>query len=90
MKKQTTETYAAAIAGSDMLTTRRFMELKNCMDCPNHKVLPDPDFDDWFCDDDEKVVCTLANRNITVACRPYKKREECEIQEWCPLATACC
>jgi len=67
------------------------LTLNNCMDCPHHEVRPDPDPDDWFCDDDEKVVCKLAeekkleNVNITVACRPYKKREECDIPKWCPL-----
>ena len=30
-----------------------------CIDCPHHKVIPDPDPYDWFCDDDCAVVCTL-------------------------------
>ena len=34
------------------------LKIDNCMDCPHHLVRPDPDPDDWFCDDDEKVVCT--------------------------------
>lgn len=29
----------------------------NCMDCPESSVIPDPDPDDWFCDDDCAVVC---------------------------------
>lgn len=33
---------------------------ENCLDCPKHAVLPDPDPDDWFCDDDKAVACTLA------------------------------
>lgn len=63
------------------------MEIKinNCIDCGYHEIIPDPDPDDWFCDDDVKVVCRSHNRNITVACRPYKVREECDIPEWCPL-----
>lgn len=44
------------------------LKLDNCMDCPHHQVYPDPDPDDWFCDDDEKVVCNMADRNITIAC----------------------
>lgn len=60
-----------------------YFKIENCMDCPHHRVHPDPD--DWFCDDDEKVICEAANRNITVACRPYHKRRECEVPEWCPL-----
>lgn len=72
-----------------------YFELTNCMDCPHHKVERDPDPDDWFCDDDEKVMCLKSNvsedenkpryRNITVACRPHQKRQECEIPNWCPL-----
>ena len=61
------------------------MEKENCMDCGYHRVYSDPDLEDWFCDDDEKVVCTKINKNITVACRPYNKRKECETPEWCPL-----
>ena len=59
--------------------------ITNCMDCKFHIVLPDPDPNDWFCDDDVKVYCGKAERNITVACRPHHKREECEIPNWCPL-----
>lgn len=74
---------------------------KNCMDCPFHKVINDRDPDDWFNDDDEAVVCTKVTRPIdlksryvadrqefkpvTVACRPYQKRKECETPKWCPL-----
>lgn len=67
------------------------LKIDNCMDCPYHLVQPDPDPYDWFCDDDEKVVCTQVqtkdgtNRVITCACRPYQKRAECEIPDWCPL-----
>jgi hypothetical protein len=55
------------------------------MDCPHHRVERDPDPYDWFCDDDVKVVCTLAQRDITVACRPYNKRKESDVPQWCPL-----
>ena len=77
-------------------------KISNCMDCPNSHVIPDPDPDDWFCDDDCAVICTktinpnkklgtryIADRSdfrtITVACRPYRKRSECKIPDWCPL-----
>lgn len=74
-------------------TVNRSLPLTNCMDCPFHLVRRDPDPNDWFCDDDEKVVCTntkVVNNNgdgkvITSACRPYNKRRECEIPNWCPL-----
>lgn len=64
-----------------------FLKIENCMDCPNHSVRPDPDPDDWFNDDDEKVVCVKASKEITWACRPYNKRKECDIPKWCPLKT---
>ena len=60
------------------------IKIENCMDCSENRVLPDPDPNDWFCDDDEKVVCRLANKEITCACRPYQKRAECKIPNWCP------
>lgn len=61
-------------------------EIENCMDCPDSVVLPDPDPNDWFCDDDKKVVCNLnkAEKCITRACRPYNLRKECDIPTWCP------
>lgn len=60
--------------------------INNCIDCPFHKVLEDPDPNDWFNDDDVKVVCTKKrNKNITTACRPYNLRKESEIPDWCPL-----
>ena len=35
------------------------LKLENCIDCPFHEVQSDPDPDDWFCDDDVAVLCTL-------------------------------
>jgi hypothetical protein len=62
------------------------LSITNCVDCPKHSVRPDPDPNDWFCDDDVKVVCTASqNKEITVACRPYNTRKECTIPKWCPL-----
>lgn len=60
------------------------MIINNCIDCKLHQILSDPDPDDWFCDDDVKVVCTFNHRLITQACRPHHIREECKIPEWCP------
>ena len=61
--------------------------ITNCIDCPFHKVLMDPDPDDWFCYDDVKVVCTKAEprKEITVACKPYNIRKESAVPKWCPL-----
>lgn len=30
----------------------------NCISCPHHEVIADPDPTDWFNDDDVAVVCT--------------------------------
>lgn len=73
------------------------VELESCMDCPNHRVISDPDPYDWFCDDDVAVVCTKKEKSkdtipngqpfkvITQACRPYNTRRETNIPDWCPL-----
>jgi hypothetical protein len=77
------------------------LEITNCMDCPNHTVISDPDPHDSFCYDDEAVLCKKATdpnmherpigwigqpyRPITVACRPYQKRKECDVPDWCPI-----
>jgi len=34
------------------------MEVTRCRQCPFHKVVPDPDPNDWFEDDDEALLCT--------------------------------
>ena len=57
----------------------------NCIDCPKHKIEIDPDPDDWFDDDDVKVLCSLNGKEITCGCRPYNVRKECKVRGWCPL-----
>lgn len=72
----------------------------NCLDCKHCVVVSDPDKFDWFCDDDEAVLCGLSpnetsetywasgkpmeHRPITKSCRPYNKRKESETPSWCP------
>lgn len=68
-----------------------------CAICKHAKVYPDPDPNDWFCDDDVKVLCTKVpldvngepkggNNQITCACRPYMVTRECSYTpDWCPL-----
>jgi len=31
--------------------------MKTCLECKFHKVIMDPDPFDWFCDDDQAVLC---------------------------------
>jgi len=60
-------------------------EVSNCTECPEHKVLSDPDPYDWFCDDDVKVVCKAKNdKVITCGCRPHHTKKECNVPSWCP------
>jgi hypothetical protein len=76
-------------------------DITNCIDCPFHQVINDPDPDDWFCDDDKAVVCTKKQRKpdftskyvcdrqefeiIASACRPYNLRKESQVPRFCPL-----
>jgi hypothetical protein len=39
------------------------MKPSNCLDCPFHKVIADPDPHDWFNDDDQAVVCRKVNND---------------------------
>lgn len=34
------------------------INIEHCVQCPFHLIIPDPDPDDWFEDDDEALVCT--------------------------------
>ena len=83
------------------ITLQSGQQIDNCIDCPNHEVINDPDPYDWFCDDDQAVLCKISPntpvrgskwiseraefRTITAACRPYNIRKECNIPDWCPL-----
>jgi len=40
------------------------IQKQSCMDCNAHKVISDPDPDDWFCNDDVAVICTLEKNDI--------------------------
>lgn len=62
------------------------LPIENCIDCPYHLILFDPDPNDSFCNDDRKVLCQKSdNRIITVGCRPYMLRKECTVPSWCSL-----
>ena len=34
------------------------INIEHCVQCPFHLIVPDPDPDDWFEDDDETLICT--------------------------------
>jgi len=71
-----------------------------CIGCPDMEIIPDPDPDDWFNDDDVAVICRATSDNpkldskhpadrsafkkVTCACRPYNVKKETTIPDWCP------
>lgn len=71
------------------------VSIEKCTQCASHIVEPDPDPEDWFCDDDVKVRCVRSSAlyrgnfrkepYITVGCRPYRIKDEADIPDWCPL-----
>ena len=54
-----------------------------CDNCRHLRVLPDPDPDDWFNDDDQKVVCGMNKKTIYSMLRPYEVRN-ITCPTWCP------
>lgn len=72
-----------------------------CIECPFHKIIPDPDPHDWFNADDEALVCQKSPkepdtksqhrvdkcgyRAIDVALRPYQTKNV-EVPDWCPIS----
>jgi hypothetical protein len=61
------------------------VKMNSCIDCGWHDILPDPDPDDWFCDDDVKVICKKTGQVIIFGCRPHHVRSECKIPMDCPI-----
>lgn len=59
---------------------------KEITQCPHCKIYPDPDPDDWFCD--EEACCSIVKdeqnlpKDIEGMLRPYEK---VGIPDWCPL-----
>ena len=49
-------------------------KITQCRECPNCRIVPDPD------DDDEKALCKEAEDML----RPYEK---VAVPNWCPLKT---
>lgn len=61
------------------------IKVEFCSNCPFGRVLPDPDPDDWFCDDDVKVYCTKSKRDICSALRPYEVGKLDTVPDNCPM-----
>jgi len=47
--------------------------ITNCIDCQYHKVIADPDPEDWFCDDDVAVICTHPESGRNLHYDPWSK-----------------
>lgn len=70
-----------AVEGSPEETSSK----DNCLHCPNHDVILDPDPDDWFNDDDVAVVChMLRNPDMDPNSRYHSRR-----QKWRCVTTNC-
>ena len=62
------------------------LRINNCLECPHHSIESDPDPDDWFCDDDQKVVCKKNDKTISGGLRPHEiKRFVTTVPDWCPM-----
>jgi len=75
-----------------------------CINCPHHRIINDPDPDDWFCDDDKAVVCSITQNpkpdpeaKYLADRSPYRRiagsvrpyqTKDVPQPDWCPLLTA--
>ncbi len=75
----------------------------NCIECPFHLIVADPDPYDWFNADDEAIVCKKVPKEkdikstytvdrtgfkpIDVALRPYQTKNV-KSPDWCPISTS--
>jgi len=61
-------------------------QIDKCVDCPHAVIERDPEPDDWFCDDSEKLTCTQVSpyRELGGYLRPYET-QDIEPPDWCPL-----
>ena len=76
---------------------------ENCINCPHHRIVPDPDPTDWFNADDEAIVCSKKERGsdlkskygvdrqkfqpVDVGLRPYQTKNV-KAPDWCPISKA--
>lgn len=45
-------------------------EIKQCRECPHCLIVPDPDPNDWFNDDDEKALCKESDKVQAIEMAP--------------------
>jgi len=52
--------------------------IDNCTKCEHHEIIPDPDPNDWFCDDDVAVICKKApgNPRFDSKSKYYSERQD--------------
>lgn len=81
------ETQCLSLANSNAASPENELskrELRYCTECGAMRRERDPDPDDWFCDDDEKYICSITNRVLSVANRPYEKQiapKDCPLEK---------
>lgn len=57
--------------------TEQKLEKKSCLDCIHHRIINDPDPNDWFCHDDVAIICSLTkNPNQDLKSRYVADRQE--------------
>lgn len=73
-----------------------------CIECPFHKIIPDPDPLDWFNVDDEAIVCMKVKIEPRDLTSRYKadhsifkpidvalrpyETKNVEVPDWCPIS----
>lgn len=61
------------------------MSIANCYHCKNREIIKDPDPDDWFCDDDIAVVCTVTPNDK----QNTRSRYMADHSQFKPITVAC-
>lgn len=79
------ESDATAKKNVKHITVVKQYDVEFCSKCPYGAVYPDPDPDDWFCDDDERVYCRKLDRDVCSALRPYEVGKIDTVPDCCPL-----
>lgn len=59
--------------------------MKNCLDCPKHAIINDPDPHDWFCSDDVAVVC----QGTLNQARDTQSKYMADHSEYRPVTVSC-
>jgi hypothetical protein len=66
-----------------------YIKINSCTKCNYHKIVPDPDPDDWFYHDDKAIICTKvaseSKKVVSSSTSPTEIKDFEYIPDWCPL-----